>query len=430
MCKKLTLKDCVEFAKSKDGKCLSTEYINTQTKMEWMCKFGHKWLALFCNIKNKNSWCPYCSGKMNNNIELCCEIAKERNGKCLSLKYTNAHEKLEWKCANNHRWFANLHHIKNGEWCPYCAGLVKHTLEDCINFALNKNGKCLSDEYTNNHTKMKWECEKGHIWITTFGSVNDGSWCPFCIGQIKHTIEECKEFAILKGGVCLSEKYVNGHSKLLWECEFKHQWGATFDSLKNAESWCPECAGSKKKDIEYYLNIARKIDPEAKCLSTEYINSGSKLLFECSMGHIFYSMPETIQKGCWCSECAVKKTQKSLKMIIEKILNKQAISNFRGFGWLRDDKKLEIDIYIPDLKLAIEYDGEQHFKPVRFGGISEERAKEMFKDTKERDKLKNKLIKSHIKNSGVDIQNFIRFNYRQDITEELILNEFKKEGLL
>jgi very-short-patch-repair endonuclease len=39
--------------------------------------------------------------------------------------------------------------------------------------------------------------------------------------------------------------------------------------------------------------------------------------------------------------------------------------------------------------LFIEYDGRQHFEPVNFGGISDERAKKAFELCKAHDKIKN-----------------------------------------
>lgn len=34
----LSLKECQDLAISRGGKCLSTEYINNQTHMEWKCE--------------------------------------------------------------------------------------------------------------------------------------------------------------------------------------------------------------------------------------------------------------------------------------------------------------------------------------------------------------------------------------------------------
>ncbi len=85
----------------------------------------------------------------------------------------------------------------------------------------------------------------------------------------------------------------------------------------------------------------------------------------------------------------------------------------------------EIDIYVPKIKLAIEYDGEQHFMPVCFGGISKERAEYNLKIVKRRDKLKNKKMKKYSK----DIKNFVRFCYRDKLTKESVLESLRKKGV-
>ena len=49
-------------------------------------------------------------------------IAEKREGKCLSTKYINSVTKLEWQCKKGHQWFAAPSKIKFGRWCPICAG--------------------------------------------------------------------------------------------------------------------------------------------------------------------------------------------------------------------------------------------------------------------------------------------------------------------
>ena len=48
---------------------------------------------------------------------------------------------------------------------------MRGSIEECHNIAKEKEGKCLSNTYTNANTKMKWECKEGHIWEATFGSI-------------------------------------------------------------------------------------------------------------------------------------------------------------------------------------------------------------------------------------------------------------------
>lgn len=46
--------------------------------------------------------------------------------------------------------------------------------------AKSRGGKCLSDKYINNRTKLRWQCNEGHIWKSTPNSIKNGSWCPIC----------------------------------------------------------------------------------------------------------------------------------------------------------------------------------------------------------------------------------------------------------
>ena len=48
-----------------------------------------------------------------------------------------------------------------------------------------------------------------------------------------------------------------------------------------------------------------------------------------------------------------------------------------------------------DNPIFIEFDGKQHFEPVRFGGISQEKSEEAFKETKIRDKIKNEFCEEN-----------------------------------
>ncbi len=57
----------------------------------------------------------------------------------------------------------------------------------------------------------------------------------------KLTIEEMRSIAEERGGKCLSNFYVNSQTKLLWECLKGHQWEATPNGIKSG-TWCPYCA--------------------------------------------------------------------------------------------------------------------------------------------------------------------------------------------
>ena len=120
MTEKLPIEEMQEIAESRGGKCLSKEYINNQTKLEWICSEGHKWKTVPSSVK-QGSWCPICAGNMKLTIEEMQEIAESRGGKCLSKEYIGSLNKLKWQCAEGHKWEASPNNVKQGSWCHRCS---------------------------------------------------------------------------------------------------------------------------------------------------------------------------------------------------------------------------------------------------------------------------------------------------------------------
>ena len=48
---KLRIQKMQALAKQRDGKCLSTTYVNVKTKLCWRCAKGHEWEATSMTIK-------------------------------------------------------------------------------------------------------------------------------------------------------------------------------------------------------------------------------------------------------------------------------------------------------------------------------------------------------------------------------------------
>src|ERR1035438_8709187 len=103
------------------------------------------------------------------------QIAKEKGGKCQSQEYRNDETVLKWMCTKGHTWDATYTYIRNGGWCMQCAknesGMEK--LDELKQIAKRKEGKCLSEFYINNHTKLKWECKEKHIWEADVRSIKE-----------------------------------------------------------------------------------------------------------------------------------------------------------------------------------------------------------------------------------------------------------------
>src|SRR6266496_4394143 len=159
--------------------------------------------------------------------------------------------------------------------------MAKLSLDDAIEIAKSYQGICLSKEYINNCTPMLWKCNKKYQWTASFDSIkNCHSWCPYCINK-KLSISVAQELAHAKNGKCISEKYINNSSPLLWECEKKHKFHLSLASVKNQGNWCQECM---KLGLKFAQNLAN--ERNGTCLSSSYHNKRTPLSWECSKGHL------------------------------------------------------------------------------------------------------------------------------------------------
>ncbi|ARQ95824.1 hypothetical protein qdsa001_68 [Staphylococcus phage qdsa001] len=93
-----------------------------------------------------------------------------------------------------------------------------------------------------------------------------------------------------------------------------------------------------------------------------------------------------------------KKTHKEFIKEVYTLVGKENNIRYeeqKKFEGLVNIFQLSYDFYLPDYNILIEYQGEQHFKPKTFGGISKELAKERFKKQQVNDKIKNKFAKDN-----------------------------------
>jgi len=101
------------------------------------------------------------------------------------------------------------------------------------------------------------------------------------------------------------------------------------------------------------------------CLSSNYINNHTKLLWKCFMGHEWQARPsDIIQKGLWCPDCKLSLGERCCKLIFEKSLGYE-FKKIRP-KWLQNKSKnnLELDGYCAKLNMAFEYNGTYHNKVV------------------------------------------------------------------
>ena len=246
-----------------------------------------------------------------------------KKGILLSEEYVNKSTKVRIKCDKEHIWevsFGTIYYDKS--WCPFCKEeeRKKDYFKKIKKYSEEKKGKCLSDEYINNYTKMKFQCNEGHIWESTSASVLNGkSWCPICnierrrngIGKVKKEIEE-------RGGILLSEEYIDVKTRIKVQCKKGHVWETCYDYIRDG-CWCLQCNVDDRKEF-YFQRLKDYIESRGgKIISREYINAETKMKFMCEKKHIWDDTPTSIIHGKhWCSICNKGKQKKIIKKIIKR----------------------------------------------------------------------------------------------------------------
>lgn len=260
-----------------------------------------------------------------------------------------------------------------------------------------ENYTLLSEEYKNNKTKLKIKCDKGHEYEATWAHYNQGSRCPHCnIESKKFTYKEVKEYIEKDGYVLLSKEYKNSNQKLKIQCDKGHIYEVSYLHYKYSGSRCPHCnkelkiqtlkksSEERKNDYEY---IKSEMEKDGNILlSKEYISNKKPLSIQCPNGHVYNASWGSFLQGSRCPHCVSSKGEKEIENILNKF-NIEYISQYR-FKDCKDKIELPFDFYIPNLNVAIEYDGEQHYKPVDFANKGAEWATNNMLETQRRDNIK------------------------------------------
>lgn len=171
----------------------------------------------------------------------------------------------------------------------------------------NRGYKLISTEYKGYYNKLEVVCDKGHKYKTNWNVLRVGSGCPVCYrnrqsSSMLKNFDEIKSFVENEGFKLISTKkdYNGNYSKLKSICPEGHKLYITWSDFKRGVR-CSECSGTKKKTIEEVKQIVAKFG--YKCLSKEYINWKSKLIFQCPLGHIYETTWAIFQQGGRCPEC-------------------------------------------------------------------------------------------------------------------------------
>jgi hypothetical protein len=161
----------------------------------------------------------------------------------------------------------------------------------------------------------------------------------------------------------LSKKYIGALKKLKVKCPQNHQYKVNYNKFQQGKR-CPICYIENCNDNKRLVYDYVKFEVEKvgyKLLSDEYINAHSKLKIECSKGHKYDVTYANFYQGKRCPVCwksGQSRSEKDCFSVIRQMTNNNVIENDRtqiinpmtGYN-------LELDIWIPSLNKAIEFNG-------------------------------------------------------------------------
>ena len=288
-------------------------------------------------------------------------------------------KKIWWKCIKGHEWRAVVKNRSSGAaGCPYCSNRLACPQNDLAhnfprvaaqwNIAKNKD---LSPEDVTHGSSKKvwWKCEVDHEWqaSVTSRTKKNATGCPFCSGNqlTEENSLEAKYPNITQEWhprrneeLSPSKISVGSNQKVWWVCKEGHEWQATVGNRVGNNSGCPYCSSKKASpennfaqsfpnlliNWDYNLNI----DKNPKHFTPK---SKSKVWWKCVNGHSWEATIQSRANGSGCPNCSNQSSKPEMRILAE-------------LRYLFPDGKTrqkvdrdELDIYLPELKVGVEFDG-------------------------------------------------------------------------
>jgi len=180
------------------------------------------------------------------------------------------------------------------------------SLDYLNDLAAQKEGSCNNVEYKGMAYTYSWSCKQGHTWNARASSIQDGTWCPYCINnRIENPLTKLLELGE-RYQISLQEKeYKNATTQYTWKCSKNHEWKGTPLSIKNIKG-CPECLGiAPNAKLKKLAKLAS--ENGYQLLSSDYKNTETNYLFSCAFGHTWEMLGKRVFAGrLKCGECGKK----------------------------------------------------------------------------------------------------------------------------
>ena len=386
----LTTVEFIEKAKEiHDGKYdySKVNYINAYTKVSIICPEHGEFLQS-PREHLKGQGCPICAGNKKMTTEQFIEEAKSvHNDKYdySKVEYINSTTKVCIICPEHGEfWQTPIGHL-SVHGCPECGKLTtikkrRKTTEQFIEEAKsvhNDKYDYSKVNYINSQEKVCIICpEHGEFWQTPSHHLQG------------HGCSKCSNLLISENMKLLNEEFIDNAKKMHGDkydyskVEYKdYRTKVCIICPVHGEFWqtptnhlcgegCPQCGLQKRvfKRMETNISFIEKANIihnyGYNYDKIEYNGCKNKICIICPEHGEFWQTPDAHINGEGCPKCKSSHLENEMRLFLTEN-NIKFKEQYKDL-WLGLQS---IDFYLPDYKVGIECQGEQHFKPIKhFGG--------------------------------------------------------------
>ena len=305
----------------------------------------------------------------------------------------------------------------------------KYTIDEILNKIREKHDNSIEvidvSKIKNCQSIVEFKCKTcGYVWKTKPYSIIAGHGCRKCYD--KRNSESRKiDFNLIsseldKNNIEIVGDYIDTKHNCKVKCKIcGHEWNPIIRDLLNGHG-CPICNDSwmnRRVSKEEFIEKMNKLykNEYVYIIDKPYVTLRDEIEFICPIHGKIKQLVYTHVKGRGCKFCKESTLEKSIRFLLEEN-NIEFIPQHKAI-WLN---LMSYDFYIPKCNIAIECQGEQHFKPIEIFGGEEE-----FEKIKERDKNKKRLSKEN----NVELIYFLKEEYKDCLEDGDIFFTNKEEIL-
>lgn len=301
-------------------------------------------------------------------------------------------------------------------------GYLKKLTNDLIDDLLKDRSIKRMSDYRYYRASMKWMClieDCGAVWEAAPTRVIGGlTGCPKCNPRRPFTNELIDE-KLQRRPIKRIGDFINIKSKFDVQCSnCSHIWPTTTIMLFGGRG-CPKCKNQRLNNV---IVDEALIGRSIKRLG-DYINNHTSMPFQCEKcNYEWYATFMHINAGTGCPICSTPgQNEKMLyRMLQEFGLSFEYDYDIRNINH-NAINKYRLDVYYPQLKFAIEYNGKQHYRPSDWGGLNADEAQQRLNNQQARDRYITQFCENNnIHLIWIDGREYIGLKLRQYVAETII----------